>query len=360
MACGRSLTHFEFVQLYLIFVVFYMINYRLRNQILYPAVRLLIYIILVCFRLSYMAILFICQNRPSMRRSKLCTGIENLTNSHEKIGSKRTNVATERICSSLSCVRCSNTLYSADNLLNKWCTIERQYFSTTDQRTRERIRKGILDTSKRREGYKRSQQEPTVFCLEGLPCQVWYDLEDHSSEVSILQDQNTLDFFKEEFTNAFQDLNAGWVSNKVASGGWYLFYFINQGVKNNENCLKCPRSIKTIESLKTAMLDCAFGNVLFSILLPGTKIAGHCGPTNARIRCHVPLQIPKGFFISVAGEEKTWQEGRTLIFDDSYYHKVYCHGSITEPRVVLMIDLWHPALLLSEQEMIKKLFPPQE
>ena len=260
-------------------------------------------------------------------------------------------------CTSVSCIRCSKSVYSVEKLLKKCSAIEE--LLKTDVSTGNRMRNGILNASKRLERCQRSQQEPTLFYLKELPSQVWYNSDVYSSEVSGLESQSTLDVFRKEFLSVYQDSSVGWVSNKVPSGGWHLFYLINQGVKNPENCLKCPRTLKAIERLSLAMLDCAFGNVLFSVLSPGTRIARHCGPTNVRIRCHVPLQTPKGFFISVAGKEQTWEEGKTLIFDDSFYHEVYCRGTRDEPRVVLMMDMWHQSLSLSEREMIKRLFPPQ-
>ena len=275
----------------------------------------------------------------------------------------KTKVEVEReekkgVCTSLSCIRCSKSVYSVQKLLTKWCTIEQQF--KVDLNMKNRIRNGISNTSKRLGKYERSQQKPTLFYLEGLPSQTWYKNSDYSNEVSILENQSTLNIVQKEFVNIYQDLKNGWVSNEVPSGGWYLFYLINQGVKNEQNCLKCPKVVEIIKRLKSTMLDCAFGNVVFSVLLPGTHIACHCGPTNVRIRCHLPIQAPEGYFISVAGEQKTWQEGETLIFDDSFYHEVYCRGNINEPRVILMIDLWHPSLLISEREMINKLFSPQQ
>ncbi|XP_028396833.1 aspartate beta-hydroxylase domain-containing protein 2-like [Dendronephthya gigantea] len=261
------------------------------------------------------------------------------------------------VCTSISCIRCSKSVYSVEKLLTKWKEIEQAF--EPDENTRNKVKNGILDTSKVSKKYRSSQQEPTLFYLEGLPSRSWYNKQDYSTEVSILEKKCTLGIFEEEFMKVYENLDKGWVSNKVPSGEWHLFYFINQGVKDYRNCLQCPKVVETIEGLESAMLDCAFGNVMYSVLLPGTSIGRHCGPTNARIRCHVPLIAPKGYFISVAGEQRTWKKGDILIFDDSFYHEVYCHAGLNEPRVVLMIDLWHPSLLLKEREMIRKLFSPQ-
>ena len=40
------------------------------------------------------------------------------------------------------------------------------------------------------------------------------------------------------------------------------------------------------------MRGCSLGYVFFSVLLPGTRIEPHCGASNLRLRCHLPLQLP--------------------------------------------------------------------
>jgi hypothetical protein len=313
------------------------------------------YLVLTC-ALAFFVWLFISNSWASVRSNyaRITTNFGDETDRKKGKAEREENTG---VCTSLSCIRCSKSAYSVEKLLTKWDTIEQQF--KTDLNSKNRIRNGILNTSKRLETYEENQQKPTLFYFEGLPSQIWYKNGEYSSEVSILESQSTLDIFQKEFMNIYQDLKVGWVSNKVPSGGWYLYYLINQGIKNKQNCSKCPEVIEIISSLKSAMLDCAFGNVVFSVLLPGTHISPHCGPTNVRIRCHVPLQVPEGYFISAGGEQKTWREGETLIFDDSFYHEVYCHDDVKEPRVVLMIDLWHPSLLAEEREMINKLFSPQ-
>lgn len=39
---------------------------------------------------------------------------------------------------------------------------------------------------------------------------------------------------------------------------------------------------------------------------------------------------------------RTWKEGKFIVFDDSFEHEVWHDG--TEPRLVLIVDVWHPEL----------------
>ena len=258
------------------------------------------------------------------------------------------NVST---CTSLSCVRCSASLFSTENLLGKWSVIEKELLPGED--VRRRIKKGLLRNHNFTEN---SMQAPSVLFVNELPSKAWYTVDDFPEEVSVLESDATFEIFMHEFLEIYQDLSVGWVSNKVPSGGWYLFHLFNQGVKIEDNCRRCPRTMELIERLPLFLSGCAFGNVMFSVLLPKTVISRHCGPSNVRIRCHIPLEAPEGYFIAVAGKESSWKKRKVLIFDDSFYHKVYHCGNGTEPRVVLMVDFWHPCLTFQEKQIITSLF----
>merc|ERR1712194_226778 len=96
---------------------------------------------------------------------------------------------------------------------------------------------------------------------------------------------------------------------------------------------------------------CGGGDVILSSLAPGTRLRPHCGPSNSRLTCHMGIKVPKtkeGCWIRVAGEEpRGWEEGRCMVFDDSFEHEVvYEEASVHEAypgdRVVLLANFWHP------------------
>ena len=55
-----------------------------------------------------------------------------------------------------------------------------------------------------------------------------------------------------------------------------------------------------------------------------TYLAPHYGPFNAKLRGHLPLVVPAdpAPVLVVAGQNVTWTEGRTIVFDDTYEHEV--------------------------------------
>merc|ERR1711879_1089278 len=98
----------------------------------------------------------------------------------------------------------------------------------------------------------------------------------------------------------------------------------------------------------------------------GSHVAPHCARTNHRLTVHLGVRVPsadtgKGEVkwwlpkddavrdelvplcgIRVGAECKSWEEGRVLVFDDSYEHEVW--NDTKDTRVVLLIRFWHPSL----------------
>ena len=65
------------------------------------------------------------------------------------------------------------------------------------------------------------------------------------------------------------------------------------------------------------------GAAEFSAIAPGSELRRHCGPSNHRLRLHLGLQVPtNGAAIEVAGEARSWVEGKVLVIDDSFEHRV--------------------------------------
>jgi aspartyl/asparaginyl beta-hydroxylase (cupin superfamily) len=139
--------------------------------------------------------------------------------------------------------------------------------------------------------------------------------------------------------------------------GWKIFPLIAYGIRSRPNIDLCPqtwRIVRRIPGLKTAM---------FSILEPAKRIPPHRGPYNGVLRLHLGLLIPEPrekLAIRVGPEQRHWQEGRVLIFDDAYEHEV-CNAS-SELRVVLFVDfakpLRFPANVLNRMLLGLALFTP--
>jgi len=128
----------------------------------------------------------------------------------------------------------------------------------------------------------------------------------------------------------------------VASGEWREVVLLGDNCEKNRS--RCPETCRILDSCSEVReaARLRIGESLFSQLAPGTRLAAHCGPTNLRLTCHLPLIIPERCSITCGGETRVWEEGRCIVFDDSYEHEVSHQGDL--PRVVLLVNFFHPGL----------------
>lgn len=139
------------------------------------------------------------------------------------------------------------------------------------------------------------------------------------------------------------------------SGKWQEVPLFTNCTKQHEYTEQFPETTRILQTHcadATGLAFCGGGDVIFSVLTPGTRLRPHCGPSNARLTCHLAIKVPRscqqGCHIRVAAEEpRGWEEGRCLVFDDSFEHEVvFAEAKGDEPypgnRVVLLANFWHP------------------
>ena len=118
---------------------------------------------------------------------------------------------------------------------------------------------------------------------------------------------------------------------------WKTFFLYGFGFRSDANCRRCPetaRLVARVPGMQTAM---------FSILSPGKHIPDHCGPYKGVVRYHLALQVPEPRArcrIRVGDEIRHWEEGKSLIFDDTFEHEVW--NDTDGVRVVLFLDVVRP------------------
>ena len=91
-------------------------------------------------------------------------------------------------------------------------------------------------------------------------------------------------------------------------------------------------------------------NAMFSLLAPRTRIPPHTGVANTRLVCHLPLIVPANCGFRVGETTREWRVGEAFVFDDTIEHEAW--NDSDELRVVLIIDLWAPALSASERDAV--------
>lgn len=118
---------------------------------------------------------------------------------------------------------------------------------------------------------------------------------------------------------------------------WKTYFFVAYGFRAEENRARCPAT--------TAMLDKIPGltTAFFSILAPGKHLPEHRGPYKGVLRYHLGLKVPGppgACRIRVGGEVAGWEEGHSLLFDDTYPHEAW--NEADSDRVVLFADVLRP------------------
>lgn len=118
---------------------------------------------------------------------------------------------------------------------------------------------------------------------------------------------------------------------------WKTFFLTGIGMDCEENARRCPetmRVLRKIPGVKTAF---------FSILSPHKHIPPHRGPYVGVLRLHLGLIVPEPraqVRIRIADKIHLWEEGKCLVFDDTYNHEVW--NDTEGYRVVLFVDFARP------------------
>ena len=129
---------------------------------------------------------------------------------------------------------------------------------------------------------------------------------------------------------------------------WKTFFLYGYGFKAKLTTEMCPGTaalMEQIPGMKTAM---------FSILSPRKHILDHRGPYKGVLRYHLGLIVPReaeACRIRVGDDVRHWEEGKSLIFDDTFNHEVW--NDTDETRVVLFVDVLRP--LPAPESKINKL-----
>ena len=126
---------------------------------------------------------------------------------------------------------------------------------------------------------------------------------------------------------------------------WQVFTFRFFSIKHPLNCLLCPQTAAVLDKIPGLI------SADFSYLPPHTHIKPHKGFTKMVIRVHLGLIIPNDCGIRVGNETKKWQEGKLIIFDDSFEHEAWNNSN--KDRFVLMLDIANPLWGYTADEICK-------
>lgn len=190
-------------------------------------------------------------------------------------------------------------------------------------------------------------QRPEYF-FAGMPAKPAYDpadfaiaeyLERHYTEI-----RRELDHVDDQSEQGFHPVE----EPLLHTGSWDGVIFYEGGHRHERACTLFPRTSEILGGLPKEALSA--GVVMLSRLEPRSHIVPHCGYTNGRLRIHLALTASKDSVLRVKDQYFSWEEGRCLVFDDSFEHEVWHYGE--QSRVVLLFDIFHPDLTNVQQQRL--------
>ncbi|MEM7210104.1 MAG: aspartyl/asparaginyl beta-hydroxylase domain-containing protein [Pseudomonadota bacterium] len=177
-----------------------------------------------------------------------------------------------------------------------------------------------------------------AYCLSKLPNTPIIDKVDYP-ELQILEDNwetirdEALALYRDGHVDVGDDMPA---SSFYKNGRWKSFY-----LKSYENPIPsayemAPKTMAMIDQIP------AMNHALFAALMPGKSLRKHHDPFAFTMRYSLGLSTPNSdqCALVVDGEEYTWRDGESIIFDETYMHSTY--NNTDEVRLILMTDVDRP------------------
>jgi len=134
---------------------------------------------------------------------------------------------------------------------------------------------------------------------------------------------------------------------------WSAWFFWENGVRNEANCARCPRTAAALDQVPMLDIPGKSPTAMFSILRPRTRIPPHTGTSNTRTTIHLALIVPPGCGFRVGAQTREWREGEAWAFDDTIEHEAW--NDSDERRAILIIDGWNPLLTEAEREVVRRI-----
>jgi aspartyl/asparaginyl beta-hydroxylase (cupin superfamily) len=227
-----------------------------------------------------------------------------------------------------------------------------------DGAERRRAERFVSNASRRTRHF---HQDPTDFHYPGLP-----EIEFHDRE--LFPELDALEAATPIIRREFDALIAAEVAEMVPyiqypdhvpvaqwrdlnkNRDWTAIHLLQNGKRVEANARHCPETMNAIAKLPQPQVPGASPNAMFSLLAPRTRIPPHTGVANTRLVCHLPLIVPPKCGFRVGATSRQWEVGKAFVFDDTIEHEAW--NDSDELRVILIVDLWPPALGPAEREAV--------
>jgi len=210
--------------------------------------------------------------------------------------------------------------------------------------------------------YPDLRQRPTFFYLPGLPTAPYLDRALFPWIASMESQTAAIRTELQALLPAERGRERVFTSDEIESVNlrghgsaptWNGYYFFRYGERREENHQACPATSAALAGVDLCHIREHGPEVLYSVFTPGTHLLPHRGVTNTRLVAHLPLIVPPDCALNVGGEVHAWQEGRVVVFDDTYEHEAWNRSD--RVRVVMLMDIWNPHLAEVERAAVADL-----
>jgi aspartyl/asparaginyl beta-hydroxylase (cupin superfamily) len=181
------------------------------------------------------------------------------------------------------------------------------------------------------------ETDPNLYSISAFPELAL--IETHWSEIAIELKQFIQEKDTEFSSNAYEGIKI--------EGSWSSITFMFWGFERSSGIYeKCPLLASHLKFIKGLV------SISFSCLAPQSSITPHQGDTNAIARCHLGIEIPANLPIcglKVGNDERSWQEGKWVVFNDAYLHSAWNHSD--KRRVLMIVDIMRPEYLIKKKSI---------
>jgi aspartyl/asparaginyl beta-hydroxylase (cupin superfamily) len=201
-------------------------------------------------------------------------------------------------------------------------------------RLRRLVRKG-LDVNRRYYLAAGGEGRPAFYDIDKIyPC-----LRELDQNYPVIREEMEAVLRQRDHIPRYHDLAPSelYISGTIdADKEWKVFMLRSMVGTPEANQAKCPRTTALLKKIPNVY------QAFFSILDAGKSIPAHSGVYLGYLRYHLGLRVPKinPPTMRVKDQYHTWEEGRSILFDDSWEHEVY--NKSDDLRVVLILDFLRP------------------
>lgn len=194
-------------------------------------------------------------------------------------------------------------------------------------------------------------QRPTILYLDGFEDHAWHAPERYP--VTALLEASAAVIRAEFFARTLAP--EAWPEYReavAADGKWRACWFYRHGLRVRETADLYPRTAALIDGLSgpEGPLASTLGDCFVSRLEPKGRIPAHTGLCNISLVGHLALSVPPGCGFRVGAESRGWEEGKCLVFDDTFEHEAWNDSDVD--RYVLVFVLWQNGVTPIEREFI--------